>query len=166
MKQNIVIDSCFIIATIDASDIFHEDAIFIFNKLLKKSVDVKIIISPIVIYEVIATLIRKGLSYRSVEGAIMRLLHIEKIIMLSIAETSAFKHAKNILTKGDQSKSLRTSDFLITCIGIDFNALILTFDKKAYKKIKPIYNDIFYCSSNGNMIDETSDFLNKIGLIK
>jgi predicted nucleic acid-binding protein len=166
MKHNVVIDSCFIIATIDEADAFHEDALYLFKILLNKTNSVKIIISPIVIYEVISNLIRKGLSYKRVEGSIMKLLHIEKIIMLSIAETSAFKHAKNILTKGDQSKSLRTSDFLITCIGIDFDAIILTFDKTAYSKIKTVYKKVYYCSENGNMIDETSDFLNQIGLIK
>ena len=79
MKHNVVIDSCFLIASIDKRDTFHKDAYYLFNILLKKSVNVKIIISPIVIYEVIATLIRKGLSHRKVEGAIMTLLHIEKI---------------------------------------------------------------------------------------
>ncbi len=167
MKQNVVIDSCFIIATIDSSDAFHRDAVNIFGILLKKSIDVRIIIPPIAIYEVIATLIRKGISYKKVEGAIMRLLHKEKIVILSIAETSAFKHAKKILKPGSSATSLRTADFLIICIGIDLDALILTFDKKAYNKIKPVYKKTFYCSSLvRDIIDETSDFLYQIGYIK
>jgi predicted nucleic acid-binding protein len=166
MKYNIVIDSCFIVATIDDGDAFHDDAIDIFKKLLKQSIDVRILVPPIAFYEVITTLVRKGLSYRRVEGAIIKLLHIDKIAILSIAETSAFKHAKKFLIPASQMSAVRTSDFLITCIAIDFDALILTFDRKAYSKIKPIYSKVYYCSSNGGYVDETSNFLNEIGQIK
>ncbi len=166
MKYTVIIDSCFIIATIDESDAFHEDATYIFRILLKKSSNVRIIVPPIALYEVISTLIRKGLNFRKVEGAVMRLLHIENIVMLSITEMSAFKHAKKVLTSGSSANSLRTADFLIICIGIDLDALILTFDKKALSKIKPAYSRIYYCSSVGkNSIDDTADFLHEIGLI-
>lgn len=165
MKHTVILDSCFLIGTLDPTDAFHNDAMYIFNILLAKKVDVRIVIPPLVVYEVITTLIRKGIPFRKVQSSILKLLHVEKIMMLSIAETSAFKHAKKLLTPGSQANSLRTSDFLIICIGIDLDAIILSFDHKALGKIKPVYQRAYYCSSVGNHVEETSDFLHEFGLI-
>lgn len=165
MKHCVVLDSCFIIATADPADAYHVDALDIFNKLLRGTVDVTIIIPPIAIYEVIATLIRNGFTHKAVEKKIMYLLRVPKILTLSITETSAFRHSRKLLSPGAPADSLRTVDFMITCIGLDFEAQILTFDRRMLDKIKPIYPKIYYCSSVGDYPDETADFLNELQLL-
>jgi len=42
----------------------------------------------------------------------------------------------------------------LATLGIEYNALILTFDKMIRKKVKGIYPAVYYCSSQGNMEDD------------
>jgi len=154
-----VLDSSFLIATIDSQDLFNNDAVFVLRKLLSDRTEVKIIVPPIVLYEVLANLVRKGFTHRRAEGAIMRLLHLDKVIVLSITETSALKHSKNLLVAGPQTTSLRTADFMIAGVGLDFEAQILTFDMGIIRRVRPIYSKIYYCSDVGGHRDETGDFL-------
>lgn len=164
MRHCVILDSCFLVAIIDETDAFHRDARNIYNKL-ERSANVSIIVPPIAIYEVIASLMRRGFSQDKVEENVLYLLREPRIITLSIAETSAFRHAKTLLSPGSPANSLRTADFMIACIGLDFEAQILTFDWKVWKKVKPIYSKIYYCSEVGGHPDETSDFLNELELL-
>jgi predicted nucleic acid-binding protein len=159
MRHCVVLDSCFLVATIDAGDEFNKDAIYLLRKLLHKKCNVKIIIPPIALYEVLAVLVRKGFSHKKAEGAILRLLHLDKTIALSISENTALKHSRSLLAAGTPATALRTADFMIAGIGLDFEAQILTFDRRLLARVKPIYSKIYYCSSSGGHIDETGDFL-------
>lgn len=165
MKHCVVLDSCFVIATTDPDDAHHGDAINIFNELLKETTDVTIIIPPIALYEVISTLIRKGFTHDEVESKIMYLLRASKIITLSLTETSAFRHAEKLLSSGSPAQKLRTADYMIACVGLDFEAQILTFDRTMRNKLKSLYTQIYYCSSVDGRFDETSDFLNELELL-
>jgi len=165
MKHCIVLDSCFIIATADPNDAHHLDALDLFNVLLNPKTDVAIIIPPIALYEVISTLIRNGYSHTEVEVKIMNLLKAQKIITLSLTETSAFRHAEKLLYSGSPAMNLRNSDYMIACVGLDFEAQILTFDRTLRNRLKPLYTNIYYCSSVDGRYDETSDFLNELELL-
>lgn len=154
-----MLDSCFLVATIDAGDRFNKDAVYLLRQLLHKKCDIKIIIPPIALYEVLAVLVRKGFSHKKAEGAILRLLHLDKVIALSISENTALKHSRSLLTTGSPTATLRTADFMITGIGLDFEAQILTFDRGLLTRVKSIYSKIYYCSSLGGCRDETGDFL-------
>lgn len=55
-------------------------------------------------------------------------------------------------------KSLKTYDLVLATLGIEYNALILTFDKKIREKVKNIYPFIYFCSSEGNMKNEIQLF--------
>jgi predicted nucleic acid-binding protein len=164
MKHCVVEDSSFIVATIDKTDPFHKDALYIFKQILSKTGKVKIIVPPLALYEVIVTLHRKGLAHKKIEEVVMNLRHIKDIIVLSITETSALKHCTRFLNQTNQATALRTADFMITCIGLDFEAQILTFDQKLWARVKPMYSSVYYCSSVGNMQDETGDFLTELNL--
>lgn len=164
MKHCIVEDSSFIVATIDSNDPFHASALFIFRQLLQKRGKIKIIIPPLGLYEVVVTLTRKGVDHSRIEAVVMKLLHIEDVIVSSISEASALKHCRNTLTSNNQTMALRTGDFFITNLGMDFDAQILTFDKKMWTKIKPVYSKIYYCSSIGRMTDETKDFIQELNI--
>lgn len=160
MKHCIIEDASFIVATIDKNDAFHGDAVFIFKKLLENRDKIKIIVPPLGLYEIIVTLRRKGVAHSEIEKKILNLLHIKEIIITSITEASAFKHCKTFLNINSQTSALRCADFLIVSLGMDYEAQILTFDKKMWTKVKPVYNKIYYCSSVGNMRDESNVFLN------
>lgn len=162
MKHCIVEDSSFIVATMDKNDAFHKDAVFIFKKLLEKRDKLKIIIPPLGLYEIIVTLTRKGIKHNIIEQKILNLLHIDEIIVSSITEASAFKHCKTLLNILSQKDALRTSDFLLTSLAKEYEAQIITFDKKAWQKIKPVYNRIYYCSPLDSMKDESKDFLDDL----
>lgn len=165
MRHCGVTDSSFLVAVVNPDDTYHSDARDIFDQLLAEDLDVTVIVPPIAIYEVISVLARAGFDHGVIEEHIMKLLRIPKIITLSIAELSAFRHARTLLREGDQSGSLRTADFMIACIGLDFEAQILTFDRKVIDKVKSVYSKIYYCSSVGGYPDETSDFLEELKLL-
>ena len=57
---------------------------------------------------------------------------------------------------------LKTSDFVITSIGLDYDAQILTFDKMMRKRVGKAYPHIYYCSNRSGMKDETEQFLNDL----
>ena len=130
MKQYIVEDSSFIVAIMDSGDAFHSDAFSVFREILKNRDKIKVIIPPLVLYEVIVALSRRRINHAIIEDKILRLLHTREIIVFSIAETAAFKHCKSLLSTVSQSQGLllRTADFMIVNLAIDCEAQVLTFD--------------------------------------
>lgn len=158
MKHCILQDSSFLIATIDKNDVFHKDAVFIFNKLIKERKNIKLIVPTLVFYETIVTLIKKGgVSRQEIETKLWNFLYSDMIINVSLIETGAFKICKKL--KDDQISSLRTQDFIIISVGLEYDAQILTFDKTMRKKVGSVYEKIYYCSNIDNKVDETPKFL-------
>ncbi len=141
-----MIDSNFAVALMDQNDAFHEDAVFVFDEILRYKAFVKFIIPSISLYEIITTLRRKGFDQPVIQERVMKFLGLDEVIVASMGEMVAFRHCGNILNQKDQSKSLRTHDFMIASIAIDYEAQILTFDKIMRNKIKPVYSKIYDCS--------------------
>jgi predicted nucleic acid-binding protein len=158
----VIEDSSFILAVLDSGDALHQDAIYTFNELSKRKSYIKIIIPPLVLYEVIVVLRRKGVTSVKIENTLMRMVNIDNVCVFAISEMSAFKHAKHTLNSTDQNKALRTSDFLIFCVADELHGSILTFDKKLHDRCKTVYPHVYYCSSQGGMTDETRDFLQHV----
>lgn len=158
MKHCVLLDSSFLIATIDKNDIFHQDAVYIFKKLIENKKDLKIIIPSLVFYETIVTLIKKGgVSPDEIEKKLWRFLYSNMVLNVSLIETNAFKVCKRLINE-DVSR-LGTQDFIIVNVGIDYEAQILTFDKDMKRRLDKVYPEIYYCSLIGNMQDETPRFL-------
>ncbi len=164
MRHCVVLDSCFLVGVLDSTDSFHQDSTYLFTILLSTRTRVKIILPAVVLYETIVILTRRGISHRRILGAVTRLIHNSKIIILSLTETSALKHCRRLLSQTSQIDALRTADYMIACIGVDFEAQILTFDKIMRNRVKKVYPSIYYCSSKGGMIDETGNFLAELEL--
>jgi len=164
MKHCIIEDSSFIVATMDKKDALHKDAVFIFKKIWENREKIKIIVPPLGLYEVIVTLSRKAIAHNIIEQKILNLLHIKEVIITSITEASAFKHCKSTLNVLSQKDAMRNSDFLIISLAIDYEAQILTFDKTMYKKVKPHYDKIYYCSSLDKTKDDSQRFLDELKL--
>ena len=162
MKYYIVEDSSFILAVLDSNDAFHKDALYVFSKIQESKEMINIVIPPLVMYEVIVVLRRKGVTSSKIEDTFMKLVNISNVSVIALSEMSAFKHAKHALNSSDPDKALRTNDFLIFSVANELQASILTFDKKLRDRCRELYSDIYYCSSLGGMTDETNDFLNKI----
>lgn len=154
MKAYVVFDTSFIVATIDNSDSLHNDAVFLFREISNRKEDLQVIVPPLVIYEVIVTLRRKGVSAAKLESIILRFVNLSYVTVLSLSELSALKHANSILNSTDPAKALRTQDFMIMCVAEEFTATAITFDIKLWKRCKPVYKATYYCSTIGNMSDE------------
>jgi len=162
MKAHVVLDTSFIVATIDNSDALHTDAVFLFRELVERNTDIRVLVPPLVMYEIIVTLRRKGLQPKKLEEILMRFVNLPYVSVLSLSLLSDLKHAASLLNSTDPLKALRTQDFLIVCVGEEFEATIVTFDKKLWQRCKPIYTDIYYCSGQGNMKDEWVECLQSI----
>lgn len=159
MKHCVVEDSSFVVAVMDARDPFHRDAIFILRKLLNRKDQVKIILPPLALYEIIVSLSRKGIPHRVIEDKILGLVHFPEVIVTSVTEVSAFKHCRNLISTGVNGKMLRTADFLIASIAIDYDAQVLTFDRSFWCKARPLYRYVYVPSSLDQGTDETENFL-------
>lgn len=161
MKHCVLQDSSFLVATLDPTDDFHKDAVFIFRKIIKNRRKVKVIIPSLVFYETIVTLIKKGgLSKASLEKKLWNFLYSDLVLSISMLETSAFKVCKKL--KYEELRQLSTQDFIIVNAGIDYQAQILTFDKQMRKRVGDVYSEIYYCSNVGGMVDETEKFLSDL----
>lgn len=165
MKRYVVEDSSFLVALIDNQDTFHGNALFVYRAIADRKNNLKIIIPALALYEVIVTLHRKGTRHSKIEEAIMRLIHIDYVITTSLSELSAFRHSKKILTNTNQASALRTNDFYITSTAIDYEALIVTFDKPMREKVGQYYDKIYFCSRFCNMTDETNNFISELDSI-
>lgn len=162
MRAHVVIDSGVLIATISKQDTLHNDAVFIFEELKARKENILIIVPPLVIYEVIVTLRRKGISAKSAEEIMMRFVNLPYVTVLSLSEMSAFKHAARSLIDNSQTSALRTHDFMIFCIAEEFEATILTFDKSMRQKCRPVYQSIYFLAAIKDQADETADALTEI----
>ena len=162
MKHFVLEDSSFVIAVMDPGDVFHRDAVFIFKKILECKDRVIVLIPSVVFFESIVTLIRKGISHSEIEDKFWKLLHLSNVINVPIIETMAFKLCKRLSGNSDFLQ-MKTSDFVIANVGMEFDAQILTFDKGMRKRVFPTHNEIYYCSSlytDGESFgDETSRFI-------
>ena len=157
MKPCILQDSSFMIALLKEDDSFHNDALRLSYSLSKYKQDIKFVIPSIVFFEVFATLIKKGIPKKVVEKSLWTFLHQDNILTVSVIETMAFRFGNRL--KSELLKGLKTSDFVITSIGLDYDACILTFDKKMSQRVLKVYPNIYYCSNRGGMKDETERFL-------
>lgn len=161
MKHCILQDSSFLIATIDTNDCFHKDAVYIFQKILSNKRDVKIIIPSLVFYETIVTLIKKGGMPRElIEKKLWNFLYSNLVLNVAQIETNAFKMCKKL--SNFNLTYLGTQDFIISSIGMDYEAQILTFDQNFRKRVGSIYEKIYYCSQINWPQDETPRFLSDL----
>lgn len=157
MKPCVLQDSSFLVATLDEDDIFHTEASAIVKQLLKHEQDIRLIIPSIVFFEVFTTLIKKDIPKEIIEQSLWRFLLQDNILTVSLLATMVFRFGNQLANK--QLSGLKTSDFIIAHTGLDYDAQILTFDKKMRKRVGKAYPNIYYCSERGNMKDETERFL-------
>jgi len=162
MQHCVLEDSSFVIATIDPNDKFHEDAVFIYEKLLSAGESIKVIIPSPVFFETVFTLIKNGVNRDIVEKKLWNFLYVDQIINVTLIETMAFKLAKKLTN--NQLSNLRTADYLISTIGIQYQAQILTFDRKMYEKVKPIHSTTYFCSNIDEYKDESLIFLRDLAI--
>jgi predicted nucleic acid-binding protein len=158
VKCFVVEDTSFVVAVLDSRDTYHPDAIFAFQQILSRKDKVQILIPPMVLYETIVTMRRKGTTQATLEDRVMKLVNIKNITVIALSEMSALKHAKSLLNL-DQGTALRTHDFLIASTAMEFEAKILTFDKQLKEKCSKHYPEVYYCSSIGGLTDETTAFM-------
>lgn len=163
MTSFVVLDTSFLLNLIDNNDPFHEDAVLLFNEL-KARKNLQVLIPPLVIYEVIVTLRRKGVRAKTIEAIVMHLVSLTYVSVLSLSEMSAFKHAQHALNDQDQGSAMRTNDFMIFCVGREFSALIITFDVGMYKKCKKVYRHVFFPADKEGHEDDTALILIQIDI--
>lgn len=162
-KSFIVEDSSFVISVIDRNDTFHKDALFIYQELKKYHDDILILIPSIVFFESVITLVKKGVDRGKVENSLWKFLHIKNVRNIGLVETTAFRFCRNMQNKRGFTK-LRTNDFLIASVAMDYSAQIITFDVKMRNRLKKSYDPIYCCATIGSQQDETNDFLDELRL--
>lgn len=162
MKAFILTDSSFNIALMDRNDPLHKEAVFIFQQFWKVRGKIKIILPPLCIYEIIATLKRKGINQKIIEEKILKLVNLKEVIVCSVSEIEAFKHCQAVPAVSLQEKALRTNDFMIVGIGVDYGAQIITFDRIMWEKTKTFYKDVYYCKDIGERKRFLDDLENRV----
>jgi predicted nucleic acid-binding protein len=162
MRSYVVLDTAFLAATVDSSDVFHNDAVFLFKELIERKNSVKILVPPLVLYELIVILRRKGVKPANLEKILFRFINLDYVSVLALSEMSALKHAAHSLNDKSQKTAMRTHDFLIFCVADEFEGLLVTFDRKMIDKCKTIYPHVYYPAKVGGLTDDTAIILQEI----
>lgn len=136
MKHFILEDASFVVALIDKDDNFHEKSWKIFNNFVKIKQYIRILIPSLAFFESFAVLTRKGIPYKDINEVMWRLLHREEVFNVSLIEIMAFRMCRKYcdILQDDSIKDgqganifIKSTDFFISCTGIDYEAQILTF---------------------------------------
>ncbi len=143
-NQGVVLDSNFIISYFDSKDANHEKAESLWKDLAKDFFFDKIYVSSISLYEVIIILTQNGFSEEEIKDIYFQIGTLFRAITFS--DISCFRHIRNFVNNYSDSarQILRTNDFIISSLAIDFDAKLVTFDTKMIKKIEEFYPNLIY----------------------
>ncbi len=141
-NQGVVLDSNFIISYFDSKDANHEKAESLWKDLAKDFFFDKIYVSSISLYEVIIILTQNGFSEEEIKDIYFQIGTLFRAITFS--DISCFRHARNFAAEVNSGSVLRTNDFIISSLAIDFDAKLVTFDTKMIKKIEEFYPNLIY----------------------
>ena len=159
MGKTVLLDTNFIVGLFNSADRLHENSSFIFKLLWKERSRIIMIIPPLCIYEVIVVLRRAGVDINTIQQKIMKLLMIDNMIVHTVNELSALRQSNGLLV----GTTVKTNDFIIASTGMDYSALIITFDKGLRDRLKPLYEDVYYCTrASGAATNEMAPFLSKL----
>ena len=143
MVNNYILDSNMLISFLNEKDNNHTKASDIFRSIVGAN-NRNIYIAKVSIYECMVILSRSGYSMSQLKDIFFYLGSNYKIVDLS--EVASFRHIDNLLNKENinNNEILRTNDFIISSIAIDFDAKLVTFDEKMKGKISKIYPELIY----------------------
>lgn len=141
-NQGVVLDSNFIISYFDSKDANHEKAESLWKDLAKDFLFDKIYISSISLYEVMIILTQNGFSEEEIKDIYFQIGTLFRV--LTFSDISCFRHARNFAIEARPGSILRTNDFIISSLAIDFDAKLVTFDTKMIKKIEEFYPNLIY----------------------
>ena len=161
MRHCILEDSSFLIGTIDTKDKFHKYAIGLEKVILNHpDISPKIwrIFPSIVLLETTAVLLRRGMSPVDVETKLWNFLHLPHVLPVSVPETLFIKFVKLPRPFWE----LKTSDLTLTTLAVQYDAQILTFDKKLKNRISSSYRYIYNCSNKDEIRAFVEDLFEKI----
>jgi len=161
----IIEDSSFVVSVFDPQDEFHNDGVQVLNYLKaiitystnSTKIDkngIKIILPSLVLFETATTLLKKGIKVEEIEEKIWKLSHLTEISIIEIPSLFFTR----ICTSPEKIKPFKTSDLLICLTAIEYNGLILTFDKKMWQRVKEFYPYIYFCKKQ----EELKKFINEL----
>lgn len=149
LSKMVLLDANFLVGLFKPDDQFHKESRFLFKLLWGERRRIRIIIPPLCIYEVIIVLKRAGVDSGTIQSKIMTLMTMDSIIVQTVNEMSAFRHSNGPIA----DEPIKTNDFIIASTGLDYNALIFTFDERLRNRVKPLYAHIYYCERSHEMND-------------
>lgn len=149
----IIEDSSFVIALMNVEDPLHQRAFLIFRKLLNQFRNkIKVIIPCIVFFETLFNLLNIGLKREIIEEKLWKLLKTRDVINFALPETAMLRFASYLesLIVGlpvREELPRPASDAIIVATAVDFDGVVLTFDKKMGKIFSKNFKEI-YCPLN------------------
>ena len=99
----------------------------------------KIILPPLGIFEIIATLAKRGIDDSQIKQIVFNLASQAEIVIAQLAD---LQFANNV-TLFKNIEHLRTHDFYVLQTGMKFGAKIYSFDQSFVKRGKVLYKDIY-----------------------
>lgn len=156
----LVEDSSFFISLLDPTDPLHDDALTVF-KYIYAATDIRIVVPTMVFHETLFTLIKNGVSLRSIKPKLLNFLMIDEIICHSLNEVHLLKLLDKFKTVVDNSSDgiIRTYDSTIVTIAMEYsNSCLITSDKGMKNRHSASYPNIFLFN-NLEDIKKISTFL-------
>lgn len=132
-KPTVVIDSCVLISFLLQHDTNYDEAKKIILHLFTKPRSYTILLSPLVLYETGIVTARSGENESTISDRLYKLLRYDEVVAVSLSELAVFNHIRRTARLRRTEPQIKTQDMLILNTAIQFNALLITFDKQLLK---------------------------------
>ena len=143
MENSFILDSNVIVSFFDQNDTKHQEAVTVMDSIAGHK-NSNIFMAKVSLYEVIFSLSKIGYSSGEIKDIFFYIGAKYKIVDLS--EVACFRHLDGLFGTNEKisREILRTNDFIISSIAIDFNAKLVTFDEKMKQKIRKVHPNLIF----------------------
>jgi len=132
-KPFVVLDSCVLISFLLQHDKNYEEAKHLITHLFTEPRSFTILLSPLVLYETGIVTTRSGESENTIADRLYKLLRYDEVVIVSLSDLAVFKHLRHTARLTVREPQIKTQDMLILNTAMEFNALLVSFDKPLLK---------------------------------
>lgn len=156
--KTLLIDSSLLISLFREEEIFHANSNALMALIIACKNNARILIPSVVFFETIFKLHQKGIPQEKTREILLDLTLKDQVFTVNMSELTSFRLFKKF--PKDKLGGFKTSDFIILCNALAFDAYLLTYDKKLRRNAGAIYDKIYYCDPDDKEFGEdTLNFL-------
>ncbi len=134
-KCILLVDANVFSSLLHKDDALHRNAKEIFE-IISKNNKVKIIVPPIILYEICTVALKKGIDKKIIKEKTQRIIDWNKVSIVSLSELSIYKHINRTARNHVREPAIKTNDLIILNTALELDAALVSTDKKLLKSAK------------------------------